>query len=90
MDQPKRALELYARGLEHFPTEIQLLLAVGRTHEALQDPGSAMLVYKQVLAADPSCVEAIANLACHSFYTDQPEVSLRYYRRLVQVSARVN
>lgn len=39
----------------------------------------------QVLAYDATNVEAIACIAAHHFYTDQPEVALRYYRRLLQV-----
>jgi tetratricopeptide repeat protein 8 len=39
----------------------------------------------QVLSLDPSNVEAIACLAAHHFYTDQPEVALRYFRRLLQM-----
>lgn len=39
----------------------------------------------QVLAVDASCAEAIACLAAEHFYSDQPELSIRYYRRLLQV-----
>jgi hypothetical protein len=38
-----------------------------------------------VLHFDAANVEAIASLASHHFYTDQPEVALRFYRRLVQM-----
>jgi cytochrome c-type biogenesis protein CcmH/NrfG len=41
----------------------------------------------QVLALDASNVEAIACLAADHFYSDQPELALRYYRRLLQVRA---
>jgi tetratricopeptide repeat protein 8 len=30
-------------------------------------------------------VEAIASLAAYNFYTDHPELSLRFYRRLLQL-----
>lgn len=39
----------------------------------------------QVLLLDASNVEAIACLAADHFYSDQPELALRYYRRLLQV-----
>ena len=39
----------------------------------------------QVLYFDSSNVESIACLASHHFYTDQPEIALRFYRRLLQV-----
>ncbi len=38
-----------------------------------------------MLYYDASNVEAIACLAAHHFYTDQPEIALRYYRRLLQM-----
>ena len=40
----------------------------------------------QVLELDASCVEAIACLASHHFYSDQPEVALQYFQRLAQVA----
>jgi hypothetical protein len=43
------------------------------------------LISRQVLALDASNVEAIACLAADHFYSDQPELALRYYRRLLQV-----
>lgn len=39
----------------------------------------------QVLGLDASNVEAIACLAADYFYSDQAEMALRYYRRLLQV-----
>lgn len=44
-----------------------------------------LLHHQQVLMTDASNVEAIACLASHHFYTDQPEIALRFYRRLLQV-----
>lgn len=53
----------------------------------LAEANSPMMLFNplQVLALDASSVEAIACLASHSFYTDQPEIALRYYRRLLQM-----
>jgi hypothetical protein len=39
----------------------------------------------QVLVLDASSAEAIACLAAEHFYSDQPELAIRYYRRLLQV-----
>lgn len=36
--------------------------------------------YREVLAQDSSNIEAIACIGMHHFYTDQPEVALRFYR----------
>jgi tetratricopeptide repeat protein 8 len=38
-----------------------------------------------VLVLDASNVEAIACLAADHFYNEQPELALRFYRRLLQV-----
>ena len=43
-------------------------------HDALNDTDKAIACYKDVLLYDSSNVEAIACLASHHFYTDQPEV----------------
>ena len=44
-----------------------------------------MRFYKQVLHADSTNVEAIACIATNHFYSDQPEVALKFYRRLLQM-----
>ena len=41
-------------------------------------------MYKKVLILQNNNVEAIASIASYHFYTDQPEVALRFYKRLVQ------
>lgn len=45
----------------------------------------SILLYRRVLRQDPSNAEAISCLASHYFYSDRPEVALRFYRRLVQM-----
>ena len=37
--------------------------------------------YKDVLQQDNMNVEAIACIATHYFYTDQPEIALKFYRQ---------
>ena len=39
---------------------------------------------RKVLQYDAVNAEAIACLASHHFYTDQPELALRFYRRMLQ------
>ena len=41
---------------------------------------NAVKFYKDVLHADNMSIEAIACIATNHFYTDQPEVALKYYR----------
>jgi tetratricopeptide repeat protein 8 len=49
----------------------------------LNDSRKAFLLYKQVLTFDNNSVESIASIASYHFYTDQPEVALRFYKRLI-------
>ncbi len=41
---------------------------------------TSVKLYKDVLLQDASNIEAIACIGMHHFYTDQPEVALRFYR----------
>ena len=41
---------------------------------------SATEYYKDVLKEDNTHVEAIACIGSNHFYTDQPEIALRFYR----------
>ena len=40
----------------------------------------AVRVYKDVLNFDNTHIEAIASIATQHFYTDQPEIALRFFR----------
>ena len=53
--------------------------------EALGNLSLSAKYYKNVLSEDSTHVEAIACIGMNHFYSDQPELSLRYYRRLLQV-----
>ena len=57
-----------------------LLLGEARIHDVLNDVDAALALYKRVLHLDAANVEAMACLASHHFYNDQPEVALRFYR----------
>ena len=41
--------------------------------------------YRQVLKLNNTNIEAIACIAANHFYNDQPEISLKFYRRLLQM-----
>ena len=41
---------------------------------------NAVKYYKDVLKHDNTHVEAVACIANYHFYSDQPEIALRYYR----------
>lgn len=85
LDQPNTALERYERARDKFPGDTQLLVAAARVHDMLNDVDRSVAVYKDVLQLDASNIEAVACLAANYFYSDHPEVALRYYRRLLQM-----
>jgi tetratricopeptide repeat protein 8 len=63
--------------------DVSLLLAAARLHESMGAGEAAAALRRRALTSDASCVEATACLAASAFYGDQPEVSLRLYRRLL-------
>ena len=85
LDQPFAAIHAYEQGAVAFPGETSMLLGQARICDAMNEMLEGVELYKQVLRWDASNVEAVACLASHHFYTDQPEIALRYYRRLLQM-----
>lgn len=85
LDQPALAFETYTRGSHAFPGDVHLMLGAARLHDALNDLDAGTALYKRVLLHDAANVEAVACLASHHFYGDQPEVALKFYRRLLQM-----
>jgi len=51
----------------------------------LNDSIKAVDLYKRALSVESSNLEAVASIASYHFYTDQPEIALRFYKRLVQL-----
>ena len=48
--------------------------------QGMGDLDTAVTYYREVLKYDSTCIEAIACIATHHFYSDQPELALRFYR----------
>eukprot|EP01116_Phalansterium_solitarium_P014497 TRINITY_DN3219_c0_g1_i4.p1 TRINITY_DN3219_c0_g1~~TRINITY_DN3219_c0_g1_i4.p1 ORF type:complete len:496 (+),score=96.75 TRINITY_DN3219_c0_g1_i4:270-1757(+) len=94
LDQPRAALDAYLRALEApsassgsgggFAAEPALIIAVARLYDALHEPAKALTCYKRALQQDNSSIEALACLAAGQLHAEQPELALRYYRRLLQ------
>ncbi|XP_062946053.1 tetratricopeptide repeat protein 8 isoform X2 [Cynocephalus volans] len=85
LDQPVTTLNLFKQGLDKFPGEVTLLCGIARIYEDMNNMSSAAEYYKEVLKQDNTHVEAIACIGSNHFYSDQPEVALRFYRRLLQM-----
>jgi tetratricopeptide repeat protein 8 len=69
--------------LKHCADNPLPLLGEARIQDALNDTDASLALYKQVLHIEACNVEAMACMAAHHFYTDQPEVALRFYRHAV-------
>lgn len=85
LDQPLVALDLYKKGLESHPNETLLLRYAARIHESMNEMDESIGLYRSILTYDAVDIEAIASIAMNEFYSDQPEIALRYYRRLLQI-----
>jgi len=88
LDQPNKAVEIYEAASRTHPAETLLLLAAARVHDMVNNTERGMAAYKEVLEIEASSVEAVSCLASHQFYSDQPEIALRYYRRLLQMGVQ--
>ncbi|KAF4652135.1 Tetratricopeptide repeat protein 8 [Perkinsus olseni] len=85
LDQPLVAIDTYKKSSLQYPGDPSVRLGIARVAAAIGDESASIDVYKEVLQLDPVNCEGIASLAAHHFYNDQPEVALRYYRRLLQL-----
>ncbi|KAM3134238.1 hypothetical protein pb186bvf_013658 [Paramecium bursaria] len=83
-DQPTTSIKLYERALDRYPYESQFTIALARVYDLLNNQEKAIEYYKQSLMIDNN-IEAVACIAAHHFYIDQPEISLQFYKRLVQL-----
>ncbi|KAI9209383.1 tetratricopeptide repeat protein 8 [Polychytrium aggregatum] len=88
LDQPNLALEIYNNGndLNH-SASILLLIELARTYEDLGNVEMAMRHYRMILQLDHSHLEALACLASSHFYSNQPEIALNLYLRLLKMGA---
>ncbi|CAH8480156.1 unnamed protein product [Heterobilharzia americana] len=83
-DQPARALGIYDEGLQKFPCDTDLLTGKARIYQKLNDISQSVAVYKTISEIDNMNIESLASIAMYYFYEDQPEISLKYYRRILQ------
>jgi len=85
LDIPKTALNYLNNATLIHPNEPRLLLSMARIHDQMNNINEAAIFYRQALELDAANIEAIACLASHHYYNAEPEISLRYYRRLIQM-----
>lgn len=56
----------------------------------MNDMSNTVQFYKDVLHQDNMSIEAIACIGTHYFYTDQPEIALKFYRFAVNYPANID
>jgi len=54
-----------------------------RIFEGLNNVPMSVKYYRDILELDATDMESIACIGLHHFYSDQPEVALRYYRYFI-------
>jgi tetratricopeptide repeat protein 8 len=87
LDQPLEALEVCNNGLDKLPGEISLLTQQARIHEQVGSVLASVRIYKQIGQMEAMNVEALACIAVHHFYNNNPETALLYYRRILSMGA---
>lgn len=85
MDQPLKSIELLKRYIEDYPGENYYSVYLARIYEMINENDQSITLYKAILRTDSCNFEALACIGSHHFYLDQPEVSLRFYRRLIEI-----
>jgi tetratricopeptide repeat protein 8 len=85
MDQPLKALEVLSKASFDNPGEIYYTIYQARIKEMINDFEQSMTLYKNVLQLDNCNFEAIACIGSFHFYSDQPEIALKFYKRLFEL-----
>lgn len=85
LDQPSSTISILKKAIELFQKEPTFHLALGRVYEMLNEEEQSFTHYKLALALENNNIEAVACIANHYFYEDSPEISLRFYKRLMDL-----
>jgi tetratricopeptide repeat protein 8 len=88
LDQPLALIDLLHKAAVENPASTHLVIGSARLHDMLQNQERALEYDKKALAIVGGHVEGLACLATHYFHADQPELSLRLYRRLLQMGVQ--
>ncbi|GAB0089111.1 tetratricopeptide repeat protein 8 [Sergentomyia squamirostris] len=83
IDQPIAALEVCRAALDKLPGEVSLLTQQARILELVGNLSVSVRMYRLVAQYDATNSEALACIAVHHFYGNQPEMALLHYRRIL-------
>ena len=85
LDQPSNTIEILKKAMKDFKYESEFHVSLGRVYEMLNESEKSFTHYKLALAKENNNMEAVACIANHFYYEDSPEVSLRFYQRLIEL-----
>jgi tetratricopeptide repeat protein 8 len=85
MDQPLKALDILKKAEEENISEIYFTLYKARILEMISEYDKSISLYKNILVQDTCNFESLACIGSHYFYSDHPEVALKYYKRLFEL-----
>ena len=85
LDQPMNTIEILKSAIEKFPKEPTFHLAMGRVYEMLNEDEKSFHHYKEALSLENNNIEAVACIANYYYYQESPEISLRFYKRLMDL-----
>lgn len=82
IDQPLAAIDILENSLKQFPGEVSLMTHQARILELMDNLQTSVRMHRHIAQLEPINSEALACIAVHHFYGNQPETSLLYYRYL--------
>ncbi|XP_055684507.1 tetratricopeptide repeat protein 8 [Lutzomyia longipalpis] len=85
IDQPLAALEVCRSALDRLPGDVSLLTQQARILELVGNLPASVRMYRLVAQFDATSSEALACIAVHHFYGNQPEMALLHYRRILSM-----
>lgn len=85
LDQPLAALEALDGALARLPGDVSLLTQQARLFELMRNLPASARMYRHIAQLEPVNAEALAAIAVHHFYAQQPELALMYYRRILSM-----
>lgn len=85
MDQPLKAMEVLTKAEEENSSEVYFSLYKSRIYEMICEYDKSISLYKNILTRDTCNFESLACIGSHYFYSDHPEVALKYYKRLFEL-----
>lgn len=84
-NQPSQVLRICQLGLQHCKSSI-LYNWMARVQSLMNDLYKANLSLRESLRFHPTNIEALANVGHFAFYADKPELSLKCFERIQQLS----